>query len=142
MELVTYYTSYLLQCFQALVHSQSISQCRGSRISNCIHSKTVEEYSRISTNSACYNRALCRSGFLLIAYLIVIIPNSLKITVVFSLQLLRNMLSNSVCSECYCCQTFTQQEQNLITIRPYSCSPGNRQYCKVPTSTSITVNST
>ena len=71
-----------------------------------------------------------------------IIPNSLKNTVVFSLQLLRNMLSNSVCSECYCCQTFTQQEQNLITIRPYTCSPGNRQYCKVPTSTSITVNST
>ena len=100
------------------------------------------EYPRISTNSACYNRALCRSGFLLIAHLIVIIPNSLKSTVVFSLQLLRNMLSNSVCSECYCCQTFAQQEQNLITIRPYSCSPGNRQYCKVPTSTSITVNST
>ena len=99
-------------------------------------------YPRISTNSACYNRALCRSGFLLIAHLIVIIPNSLKITVVFSLQLLRNMLSNSVCSECYCCQTFTQQEQNMITIRPYSCSPRNRQYCKVPTSTSFTVNST
>ena len=74
------------------------------------------EYPRISTSSACYNRALCRSGFLLIAHLIVIIPNSLKITVVFSLQLLRNMLSNSVCSECYCCQTFTQQEQNIAYL--------------------------
>ena len=106
------------------------------------HSRLWKGYPRISTNSACYNRALCRSGFLLIAYLIVIIPNSLKITVVFSLQLLRNMLSNSVCSECYCCQTFTQQEQNLIAIKLYLSSPGNRQYCKVPTSTSITVNST
>ena len=34
--------SYLLQCSQALVHSQSISQGSGSRISNSIPSKTVE----------------------------------------------------------------------------------------------------
>ena len=33
----------LLQCFQALVHSQSTNQCRGSRISNFIKFKTVEE---------------------------------------------------------------------------------------------------
>ena len=37
------FSSYLIQCFQALVHSQSISQCRGSRISNSIPFKTVEE---------------------------------------------------------------------------------------------------
>ena len=36
-------SSYLLQCFQAPVHSQSISQCRGSRISNHIPFKTVKE---------------------------------------------------------------------------------------------------
>ena len=34
---------YLLQCCQGLVHSQSISQGSGSRISNSIPSKTVEE---------------------------------------------------------------------------------------------------
>ena len=34
---------YLLQCCQALVHSQSISQDSGSRISNIILFKTVEE---------------------------------------------------------------------------------------------------
>ena len=34
---------YSLQCFQAPVHSQSISQCSGSRISNSIPFKTVEE---------------------------------------------------------------------------------------------------
>ena len=32
---------------------------------------------------------------------------------------------------------FTQQEQNLITIKLYLSSHGNRQYCKVPISTSI-----
>ena len=32
---------YSLQCCQALVHSQSISQGSGSRISNCIPFKTV-----------------------------------------------------------------------------------------------------
>ena len=37
------FTSYLLQCSQALVHSQSISQSRGSRSSNIILFKTVEE---------------------------------------------------------------------------------------------------
>ena len=37
------YSRYLLQCSQALVHSQSTSQCRGSRISNSISFKTVEE---------------------------------------------------------------------------------------------------
>ena len=42
----------LLECFQALVHSQSISQCRGSRISNSIEFKTVEESTRgISADS-------------------------------------------------------------------------------------------
>ena len=35
--------SNLLQDFQALVHSQSISQCRGSRIFNFISFKTVKE---------------------------------------------------------------------------------------------------
>ena len=35
--------NYLLQCFQALVHYQSIRQCSSSRISNCIAFKTVEE---------------------------------------------------------------------------------------------------
>ena len=35
--------SYLLQCCQALVHFQSISQGSGSRVSNSIPSKTVEE---------------------------------------------------------------------------------------------------
>ena len=35
--------SYLLQCFQTLVHSQSISQCKGSRVSNYIKFKTMEE---------------------------------------------------------------------------------------------------
>ena len=35
--------SYLLQCCQALVHSQSISQGSGSKIFNYILSKTVEE---------------------------------------------------------------------------------------------------
>ena len=34
---------YLRQYFQALVDSQSISQCSGSRISNTIQFKTVEE---------------------------------------------------------------------------------------------------
>ena len=34
---------YLLQCCQALVHSQSISQGSGSRNSNFISFKTVEE---------------------------------------------------------------------------------------------------
>ena len=34
--------SYLLQCFQAVVHIQSISQCSGSKSSNSIQSKTVE----------------------------------------------------------------------------------------------------
>ena len=34
---------YLLQCCQALVHSQSISQGSCSRISNSIPSKTAEE---------------------------------------------------------------------------------------------------
>ena len=34
---------YLLQCCQALVHSQSISQGSGSRLSNFIPFKTVEE---------------------------------------------------------------------------------------------------
>ena len=34
---------YLLQCFQALVHCQSISQGSGFRFSNFIPSKTVEE---------------------------------------------------------------------------------------------------
>ena len=33
----------LLQYFQTLVHPQSISQCRGSRISDSIPFKTVEE---------------------------------------------------------------------------------------------------
>ena len=33
----------------------------------------AREYSRVSTSSAYYNSALCRSGFLLIPYLIVII---------------------------------------------------------------------
>ena len=35
--------SYLLQCFQALFHSQSITQCSSCRISNSIEFKTVEE---------------------------------------------------------------------------------------------------
>ena len=35
--------SYLLQCFQALVHSQCISQCSGSKTAKIIHFKTVEE---------------------------------------------------------------------------------------------------
>ena len=34
---------YILQDFQALVHSQCISQCSGSRISNPIPFKTVEK---------------------------------------------------------------------------------------------------
>ena len=34
---------YIPQCCQALVHSQSISQCSGSRISNCFSFKTVKE---------------------------------------------------------------------------------------------------
>ena len=34
---------YLLQCLQAPVNSQSISQCSGSRVSNSIPFKTVEE---------------------------------------------------------------------------------------------------
>ena len=50
-------------------------------------------------------------------------------------QLLRKMLRKSACSECCCCQAFTQQEQILIAIRLYSSSPGNRQYSEVPTST-------
>ena len=37
--------SCLLQCFQAVVYSQSISQCSGSFISYPIHSKTVEDSS-------------------------------------------------------------------------------------------------
>ena len=37
--------SYLLQHFQALVHSQNISKCSGSLRSNPIPSKTVEESS-------------------------------------------------------------------------------------------------
>ena len=37
------FDSYLLQCFQDLIHFQSISQCRGSRIFNCITTKTVKE---------------------------------------------------------------------------------------------------
>ena len=37
------YGSYLLQCLQHLIHSQSISQSRGSRIFNCTPSKTVNE---------------------------------------------------------------------------------------------------
>ena len=35
--------SYLLQCFQALVHSQSISQCSGSRRTSFIKPKAVHE---------------------------------------------------------------------------------------------------
>ena len=35
--------NYLLQCCQALVHSQSISQGSGSRSSNSIPPQTVEE---------------------------------------------------------------------------------------------------
>ena len=37
------FSNYLLQCCQALVHSQSISQGNGSRFSNSIPFKTVEE---------------------------------------------------------------------------------------------------
>ena len=40
---LTDFSNYLLQCFQVLVHSQSISQGSGSRISNFIAFKTVEE---------------------------------------------------------------------------------------------------
>ena len=40
---LTDFSNYLLQCFQALVHSQSIGQGSGSRFSNSILSKTVEE---------------------------------------------------------------------------------------------------
>ena len=40
---LTGFSNYLLQCFQVLVHSQSISQCSGSRFSNSIHFKTVKE---------------------------------------------------------------------------------------------------
>ena len=40
---LTDFSNYLLQCFQVLVHSQSISQGSGSRISNFIPFKTVEE---------------------------------------------------------------------------------------------------
>ena len=47
--------SHLLQCFQALVHCQSISQYSGSRMSNCIPFKTVKEskctYSRLRWSS-------------------------------------------------------------------------------------------
>ena len=54
------------------------------------------KYSRISTSSARYNSALCRSGFLLIAYLIVRVPssqhNSPNITAAFEqLSQYRNM---------------------------------------------------
>ena len=41
--MINHLTSNLLQCFQALVHSQSITQCSGPRISNSIPIKTVEE---------------------------------------------------------------------------------------------------
>ena len=99
MELVTYYTSYLLvtyfSVFKLWFTLRAPASAEAPESSIAFNSRLWR--SRISTNSACYNRALCRSGFLLIAHLIVIIPNSLKITVVFSLQLLRNMLSNSVC---------------------------------------------
>ena len=85
------------------------------------------EYSRISTNSACYNRALCGSGFRLITCLIVIIPNSLKITVVFSLYISTQLLKygpslkpgpdwiNRKCTRnsCYCvCSTANELEKS------------------------------
>ena len=108
MELVTYYTSYF-SVFKLWFTLRASASADAPESPILFNSRLWKRYPRISTNSACYNRALCRSGFLLIAHLIVIIPNSLKIiTVVFSLQLLRKMLSNSVCSEGYCCQTFTQ----------------------------------
>ena len=37
------FSNFLLQCFQALVHSQCISQCSGSRITNSIILKAVEK---------------------------------------------------------------------------------------------------
>ena len=57
------FSSYLLQCFQALVHSQSISQCSGSGIVNSILLKAVEkrtskllpeEYKIVHTNVGRY----------------------------------------------------------------------------------------
>ena len=108
------FSSYLLQCFQALVHSQSIGQCRGSRISNFIPFKTVEE-STPELVQVVLVTIWHYVGVLLIN-LIVVIPNSLKMTVVSSLSQ-HSMMSNSVCSHCWCCQTFTQQEQELSAIK-------------------------
>ena len=63
---VWYQLSYLLQCCQALVHSQSMSQGSGSRIPNCICFKTVEESTlelmqvkKIKRNNESDLRSLC-----------------------------------------------------------------------------------
>ena len=58
--------SYLLQCFQALVHLEGISQCSGSLRSNFIVAETVEEKSIIIHVS----ELSCDNGLLLIVGLL------------------------------------------------------------------------
>ena len=59
-------SSYLLQCFQALVHFQGISQCSGSLRSNFIVVETVQEKSIIINVSelSCDNDLLLIVGLL------------------------------------------------------------------------------
>ena len=59
--------SYLLQCFQALVHSQSISQCSGSRRTSFIKPKAVHEREQLVQVVKQINRTMSLMSSLTVA---------------------------------------------------------------------------
>ena len=106
------FSSDLLQCLQALVHSQSISQRSSSRISNSIPYKTVEEW---------VDSVLCGCGFMLIDYgdNHSTIPQWRAVKLIYYLKLAGLFLGLQHSCSSVCIQYVTQQEQNLILITLY-----------------------